>query len=96
MTGAILHDLMGLAEVGFIIIIVSLIYASVTTVLILFGVNLPPSFSSQSSFLEKLNGERESKKSREELREYKKLFDEGLLTQEEFNVITSKLKKKML
>jgi hypothetical protein len=60
-------------------------YGLLSTILILLGVNLPYPFD--------LNA---SKKARAELLECKKLLDEGILTKEEFDLKSDKLKKMIL
>lgn len=60
-------------------------YGLLSTILILLGVNLPYPF-----------GRNASKKARAELLECKKLLDAGILTKEEFDLKSDKLKKKIL
>jgi len=75
-----------------------MVYAGVTTLLLLLGVNLSTlkDFQTGSSLFNKIGNNYSQKKAREELLEYKKLFDEGVLTQEEFDTKANELKKKIL
>jgi hypothetical protein len=100
--GASLHDFADIKGPGNFLAYGGMAYAGVTTLLLLLGVNLPtPSALSSklkdaSSKLEGANKDREGKKARQELLEYKKLLDEGILTQEEFDLKASELKKKFI
>ena len=96
--GASLHDFANIRGPGSFLAYGGMVYAGATTLLILLGVNLPSPFGSQSgsSFINRFNKDRANKKAREELLEYKKLLDEGILTQDEFNSKANELKKKIL
>jgi len=61
------------------------VYGLLSTILILLGVNLPYPF-----------GRNASKQARAELLECKKLLDAGILTKEEFDLKSDKLKKIIL
>lgn len=96
--GASLHDFADIIGPGNFLAYGGMVYAGVTTLLILMGVNLPSPIGNHSgpSFLGKLTKDISQKKAREELLEYKKLLDEGVLTHEEFDAKAAELKKKIL
>lgn len=96
--GASLHDFAKIRGPGEFLAYGGMVYAGVTTLLILLGVNLPSPIGSQSgsSFFGKVSKDFSQKKAREELLEYKKLLDEDVLTQEEFDIKAIELKKKIL
>ncbi len=96
--GASLHDFARIRGPGDFLAISGMVYAGATTLLILLGVNLPSPIgnNSVSSFLGNVSKDFSQKKAREELLEYKKLLDEGVLTQEEFDAKATELKKKIL
>lgn len=96
--GASLHDFAGIIGPGSFLAYGGMVYAGVTTLLILVGVNLPSPIGIHSgpSFLGKVTKDISQKRAREELLEYKKLLDEGVLTQEEFDAKAAELKKKIL
>ena len=99
--GASLHDYAEIKGLGNFLAYGGMVYAGATTVLILFGVNLPSPVGGQSgsSLLNKVgkvSKDRAAKKARQELLDYKKLLDEGILTQEEFDSKANELKKQIL
>ncbi|WP_152488098.1 MULTISPECIES: hypothetical protein [unclassified Pseudomonas] len=96
--GACLHDFAKIRGPGEFLAYGGMIYAGVTTLLILLGVNLPSKIGSNSgsSFLGKVSKDFSQKKARQELLEYKKLLDESVLTQDEFDAKAAELKKKIL
>jgi len=96
--GASLHDFAKIRGPGEFLAYGGMVYAGVTALLILLGVNLPSPIGNQSgpSFLSKVSNDFAKKKAREELLEFKKLLDEGVLTQEEFDAKANELKKKFL
>lgn len=96
--GASLHDFAKIRGLGNFLAYGGMVYAGVTAILILLGVNLPSPVGHQSgySFLSKASEDIRKKKAHEELLAYKKLLDEGILTKEEFDVKASELKKKIL
>ncbi|MDO8863674.1 hypothetical protein Q6D67_18430 [Haliea sp. E1-2-M8] len=96
--GAGLHDFADIRGLGNFLAYGGMVYAGVTTLLILLGVNLPPQIGNRSgsSFIGKVGKDFSQRKAREELLEYKNLLDEGVLTQDEFNTKAAELKKKIL
>lgn len=96
--GGGLHDFAKIRGPGEFLAYGGMVYAGVTTLLILLGVNLPSPIGNQSgsSFLGKVSKDFSQKRAREQLLEYKKLLDEGVLTQEEFDTKANELKKKIL
>ena len=98
MIGVYLHDHARIRGPGNFLAYGGMVYAGVTTLLLLLGVNLSTlkDFQTGSSLFNKIGNDYSQKKAREELLEYKKLFDEGVLTQEEFDTKANELKKKIL
>tara|TARA_R110001592_G_C12949364_1_gene731211 strand:+ start:476 stop:820 length:345 start_codon:yes stop_codon:yes gene_type:complete len=96
--GASLHDFADIRGPGSFLAYGGMVYAGLTTLLILIGVNLPSPIgdSSRPSYFVKVSKNFSQKKAREELLEYKKLLDEGVLTQAEFDAKAVELKKKIL
>jgi len=93
--GALIHDVGKMKDLGNFLAYGGMMYAALSFTLILFGVNLPSPFD-KSNFIKKFIEDRKKKKVRDELLEYKKLFDEGVLTQEEYDSKTNELKKLIL
>ena len=98
MIGVYLHDYARIFGPGDFLAYGGMVYAGITTLLLLLGVNLSALIGGQpgSSLFRKIGNNYSQKKAREELLEYKKLFDEGVLTQEEFDTKANELKKKIL
>lgn len=95
--GACLHDFANIRDVGNFLAICGVVYAALTTILLL-GANFNTTVDNNSvlSYFGKLTKDYSSSKARDELFEYKKLLDSGVLTQEEFDTKITKLKKKIL
>ena len=74
--GASLHDFAEIRGPGNFLAYGGMVYAGVTTILILLGVDIPSPMGSksESSFLKKISKDITKKKAREELLEYKKLY----------------------
>ncbi len=88
LVGAILHDLARVRGVGDFIAISGIAYGTLSVGFILFKQGIP--------LFEKIAGERENTKAQGDLLKYKKLLDEGILTQDEFNKKSQELKSKIL
>jgi len=93
--GGCLHDFANIKLLGNILAYGGAAYAAIITILILFGVNFP-SHQAITSLAGKMNDKRAAQSAREELLEYKKLLDAGILTREEFDSKASALKKLIL
>ncbi len=87
--GAVLHDFAEMRDLGNFIAYAGIGYAVLSAVVILFK-------GKPLAFLEKTVEEREKNKAQDDLLKYKKLLDEGILSQEEFAVKLEELKKKIL
>lgn len=96
--GASLHDFAKIRAPGNFLAYGGMVYAGVTALLILLGVNLPSPIGNQSSpsFIRKISDDLAKNKARKELLEFKKLFDEGVLTKNEFDEKANELKKTIL
>ena len=96
--GACLHDFADIRELGNFLAYGGMIYGGATTILILFGINLPSPVGAQSgsSVINRIIRDRANKKARKDLLDYKRLLDEGIITQDEFDSKASELKKKIL
>jgi len=87
--GAVLHDFAGIRDFGNFTAYAGIGYAVLSGVIIsLKGKPL--------LFVEKAIEEKEKNKAQDQLLKYKKLLDEGILTQDEFSVKSEELKKKIL
>lgn len=103
--GAVLYDFTKIKDLGDFLAYGGMVYAACSTVLILIGVNIPSPIGTQpksslsiriNSLFSSFNKDRVNTKAREELLSYKKLLNEGIITEEEFNLKASKLKKLIL
>ena len=96
--GACLHDFADIKELGNFLAYGGMVYGGATTILILLGVNLPSPVGAQSgpSVINRISSDRANKKAREDLLDYKRLLDEGIITQDEFDSKATELKKKIL
>jgi len=87
--GGSLHDFAKMKELGNLLAYGGMIYAALAAFIIICVVNMPP-------FLRKASEDIARKKAQDELLTYKKLFDEGILSKEEFDTKASELKKVIL
>mgnify|MGYP003611030348 CR=1 FL=1 len=96
--GASLHDFAEIRGPGNFLAYGGMVYAGVTALLILLGVNLPSPIGNQSgpSFIRKTSDDFAKNKARKELLELKQLFDDGVLTQNEFDARANELKRTIL
>ena len=86
--GASLSDFARMTSLGDIIAGAGIVYAILSVIVL--NINKPIAVA------EKVINEREKDKAHEDLLKYKKLLDEGVLNQEEFDVKSKQLKKKIL
>lgn len=87
--GACLHDFSSLKAAGDTIAFTGLAYAGIAAILIIFNVRTP-------GFISSLINNRKRLQAHKELLIFKKLFDENIITQDEFDLQTDKLKKIIL
>lgn len=88
LAGALLHDLADMRDLGRFILGAGVVYGFLSVGLILFKQGIP--------LLNKAASERETTKAHNDLLKYKKLLDEGILTQDEFDKKAQELKSKIL
>tara|TARA_R110000796_G_scaffold86739_3_gene187579 strand:- start:5657 stop:5971 length:315 start_codon:yes stop_codon:yes gene_type:complete len=87
--GALLHDFANMRDIGSFLAYLGIGYAVVSFIYI--AIKDRP-FTFIGTAVEKI----EKNKAHDELLKYKKLFDEGILTKEEFMIKAEELKKKIL
>ena len=87
--GASLHDFANIKGLGSFLAYGGMIYAALAAFIIIFVANMPP-------FLRKVREDIAKKKAQKELLTYKKLFDAGILSKEEFDTKVNELKKIIL
>ncbi len=87
--GAVLHDLAEIIALGNFIAYSGISYAVLSAGIILFK-------GKPMEFIEKSAKEREKNKAQDDLLKYKKLLNEGIISQEEFAIKLEELKKQIL
>ena len=87
--GAVLHYFTKMRDLGNVLAYTGIGYAVISVIIILLKGKL-------LSFMKKTIKEREKNKAQDELLKYKKLLDEGILSQDEFAKKLEELKKKIL
>ena len=86
--GAIIHDFAGIRGLGDFIAISGISYAALSLIVLLRRKPI--------ALAEKAIQDRQKDKAHEELLKYKKLLDEGILNQEEFDIKSKQFKEKIL
>ncbi|QUM74778.1 SHOCT domain-containing protein [Moritella sp. 24] len=86
--GSLIYNLVGIRQLGEFVIWAGIFYGILSVGIISLKQCIP--------FFNKIILDRESAKAQDELLKYKKLLDEGILTQDEFDEKANNLKKKLL